>query len=170
MEHILTECQVPGQKEVWEETGRNWELKQKTWTKPAYREILGCASTRIVNQENKTNIGLMRLYKILISEAVYKIWSIRCKRVISHENEQPKWPTKASITNDVRSQINMCLRIDCIQTNEKRFKRKALSCGKVTAMWRGTLQNEEYLPENWASNPRVLVGIRVTGVLHCLPP
>jgi ribonuclease HI len=170
MEHILTECQAPGQTEIWEEIGRIWELRQKTWTKPAYREILGCASTRLVNQENKTNTGLTRLYKILISEAAYKIWSIRCKRVITHDNERSKWPTKVNILNDIRSQINLRLRIDCMQTNEKRFEVKALSCSKVTATWRGILQNEEYLPENWASNPGVLVGIRVPGVPHCLPP
>jgi ribonuclease HI/exonuclease III len=160
MEHILTECQAPGQEEIWKETGRIWELKGETWIKPAFGVILGCASAKITNHENKTKVGQTRLYQILLSEAAYKIWSIRCKRVISNDNDRSKWPSETNIVNDLRSQINLRLRMDCLQTNEQKFERKALSQSKATATWKGLLKNEEFLPEKWASNPGVLVGIR----------
>jgi ribonuclease HI/exonuclease III len=160
MEHILTECQAPGQREIWEEAGRMWEMKQGQRNKPTFGEIIGCASAKIKNHENKIDFGKTRLYQILISEAAYKIWSIRCKRVISYDNDRSKWPTEVNIKKEFQSQINLRLRMDCLHTNEHRFNKKALSSSKVTATWKGLLRNEGYLPENWASNPGVLVGIR----------
>jgi hypothetical protein len=82
------------------------------------------------------------------------------KRVISNENERSKWPSEENIIKSLQAQLNLRLRMDCMHTNEHKFNKKALSCSKVTATWRGLLRNEGYLPENWASNPGVLVGIR----------
>jgi hypothetical protein len=135
-------------------------MKQGQENKPTFGEIIGCASAKITNHANKIDFGLTRFYQILISEAAYKIWSIRCKRVISNDNDRSKWPSEDNIKKDLLSQINLRLRMDCLHTNECKFDKKALSSGKVTATWKGLLRNEGYLPENWASNPGVLVGIR----------
>ncbi|XP_006463019.1 hypothetical protein AGABI2DRAFT_73401 [Agaricus bisporus var. bisporus H97] len=160
MEHILTQCETPGQKEIWNEIAKIWRLRHNTWQKPTFGEIMGCASARITNNDGKTNIGLTRLYQILISEAAYKIWSIRCKRVIGDDNNREKWPRNEHIVANIYNQINLRLRIDCLHTNESKFGKKAISIDKVKATWKDTLKDEIFLPDNWAYSPGVLVGIR----------
>ncbi|XP_006457646.1 hypothetical protein AGABI2DRAFT_80021 [Agaricus bisporus var. bisporus H97] len=160
MEHILTQCDAPGQSDVWNEVGRLWTLRHHTWLKPTYGEILGCASAKLTYDDGKVNMGQTRLYQILISEAAYKIWSLQCKRVISDSNDRTKWPSKTNIENALQAQINLRLRVDCLQTNERKYGNKALSADKVKATWKGLLKDEDLLPDNWIANPGFLVGIR----------
>lgn len=162
MEHILTKCTVPGQREIWEEVGKTWNTKYNDWTVPLYGEILGCASARLAGNNKRINAGKTRLYQILISEAAYKIWSLRCKRVIHNNNDQEKWPRPPQIIQSLRKQIELRLRMDCIHTNEHKYKKKAIQKNLVVATWRDLLINEDSLPPDWISKPGVLVGIRWT--------
>jgi hypothetical protein len=106
MEHILTECEIIGQAEIWDLVKEIWERKYDDWRKPNFGEIMGCASAAFYDENGKYNIGKTRLYQILISEAAHIIWTIRCKRVISDNNNQQKWPTNQSLSLKLNKQIN----------------------------------------------------------------
>jgi hypothetical protein len=128
----------------------------------SFGEILGCASARLKGADNKANAGKTCLYQILISEAAYIIWLLRCTRVISNNNDQGKWPQKQQIIHSLRKQLELRLRMDIIHTNESKYDKKAIRKGKVVATWTGLIKDEESSAHNWASNPGVLVGVRQT--------
>jgi hypothetical protein len=44
MEHILTECEILGKIEIWDEGPRIWELKYNDWTKLQIGDIIAAAS------------------------------------------------------------------------------------------------------------------------------
>jgi hypothetical protein len=54
--------------------------------------------------------------------------------------------------------INDRLELDCRMTNT-RYGTKAISQGLVYKTWKGTLKDEEELPEDWMTKSEVLVGI-----------
>lgn len=161
MEHILTDCNIPGQNEAWELAKSVWENKYRDWIKPNYGSILGCASTTFQNEDGTTNVGKTRLYQILISETAYLIWTMRCTRVIEHDNDQTKWPSRINIKRQLERKLNLRLKMDCLQTNEIKYKKKAICSRKVKATWSGTIVNEKNLQLDWVMFPGVLVGIRL---------
>ena len=55
--------------------------------------------------------------------------------------------------------INKRLQLDCILTNYKQYGRKALPPPLVQQTWKGTLQDESGLPDDWYSTSGVLVDI-----------
>lgn len=86
MNHILTQCRVPGQMETWAAIEQIWKNRYQDWTKPSLGEILGCASIRFRKNNNNIDKGKSHLYQILISEAAHYIWTLRCNQVIKHDN------------------------------------------------------------------------------------
>ena len=96
LDHILTECQVNTRTEVWEATRNTWPYDESLWPPITPGTILGCGLLEIntidqsaaQNQEEHPNepslsIGATRLARILISEAAYLVWTLRCGRVIN---------------------------------------------------------------------------------------
>lgn len=125
---------------------------------------MGCALANFYDENGKYDAGKSRLYQILISEAAYQIWLIRCKRVINNENNERKWPSTQHIRLKLEKQINIRIKMDCIHTNEYKFNKKTLNKNSVKNTWRGLLENENRLPNNWTSKPGVLVGIQLSQV------
>ncbi|PBK66693.1 hypothetical protein ARMSODRAFT_989329 [Armillaria solidipes] len=143
LEYVLLECDIPGQRLIWELAQELWEMKHPT--------------TADLRDEKKNVLhGLTRLYRILITESAYLIWCLRCERKISRNDEPERWHTQQEIRN----------RLDCAMANAKRYGKKALEEDTVLQTWHNTLQNEDSLPDNWVREPGVLVGIGLNNRLQ----
>ena len=157
MAHILTECSAPGQQDVWELVRFLWERRGSTWTPVTYGTILACGNADFTTPNQQPLPGPSRLFRILISEAAHLIWALRCRRVIEHEDDPSKHPTRREITGRWRKVINNRLSIDQARTHP-RFLKKALKPELVLQTWTGTLHNEDDLPNDWINmRPGVLV-------------
>jgi hypothetical protein len=63
MAHILTECSVPGQKEVWKLASALWGKKHKVWPKiQNIGSITGCGLANFQDEEGRCRDGANRLY------------------------------------------------------------------------------------------------------------
>ncbi|RDB23311.1 Transposon TX1 uncharacterized protein [Hypsizygus marmoreus] len=133
MEHILTQCDAPGQKQIWEMIEEVWNRKHGNWQKPSYGTILGCSVVDFKDENGKVDAGKTRLFRILIAEATTLIWALRCSRVIEHDNNPMRWPSIQQVTNQLTRKLNTKLRLDCLMTSVKTFDKKALR-GKL-ASW-----------------------------------
>jgi hypothetical protein len=153
MEHILTECNIPGQIQIWRGTDEQWE-------KPNYNEILGISSTKPEVPKNKDREGRIRLYQIIISEGAHTIWKLHCSRVLNHENDPLHWPSTNEIVNNIKNHINLRLRLDCIHTDTNKSNQIAINENLVINTGKGILENEQALGKDWIKNNRVLVGNR----------
>ena len=158
MAHILTECNTPGQREVWDLT-KEILLKRHNYWPPVDNldTIMGCGMTKFLFKTGQHKLGAEQLYRILITESTHLIWKIRCECIIEHPRD--KWHTPKEIKNRWHCAINKRLALDQAMTN-KRYETKAISTKIVLCTWSGTLQNELSLPENWINCSGVLVGIK----------
>ncbi|KAH9829033.1 uncharacterized protein C8Q71DRAFT_799858 [Rhodofomes roseus] len=158
MEHILTECTIPAQAEVWELTAELWRKKQRPWHKPMIGGIIGCANAAFKDEKGKILKGLTRLYRILVSEAAHQIWKLRNAQVINSEDNEP--PSIDEIRNKWMNTINNRLAMDCKMTSKKKYGKRAIKETLVGDTWSGVLKNEKYLPHDWTKGRvEVLVGI-----------
>ncbi|PBL04529.1 hypothetical protein ARMGADRAFT_1041778 [Armillaria gallica] len=142
MDHILTKCEAPGQREIWDLAQQLW--KQKT------------GSNLLLNMHRSRNKqATERFRRILISESAHLIWKIRNDRVI---NERPNY-TPHKIEQWWSHAINRWMRLDCILSDKKKFQKKAIRVPLVLKTWRGMLLHESSFPEDWTRENGVLVGI-----------
>ncbi|XP_006457626.1 hypothetical protein AGABI2DRAFT_80128 [Agaricus bisporus var. bisporus H97] len=158
MEHILCECTIPGQNQIWDVVRKIWIRTGNTWNKPLFGEILGISSTHTREARTRLTEGRARLFQVLISEAAHTIWKLRCDRVIDHENERLYWPSITEVTNTLQHRLNHRLRMDCLQADTGKFNIKALREDLVRKTWEGLLEDEPPRGTNWTSTNRVLVG------------
>ncbi|KAL0058369.1 hypothetical protein AAF712_013560 [Marasmius tenuissimus] len=160
MTHILTECESPGQEEIWTLTRNVWKNRGTTpeWRTPGLGAIIGCGLARCRdNTESKASKkGTERLWRILLASAAHLIWVLRCERVLN-KNNAPFTPKE--IHNRWRTEIDARIDIDRRSTNKK-YEKKALCVEIVRETWKNTLRHEGDLPDNWINiNSGVLVGI-----------
>ena len=150
MKHILTECELPGQEEVWELASEIWHKKTgEDLPKPTTGQVMACAAIK------RRDAGTTRFFRILVSESAHLIWRLRCERVI-----QQKPPASLrEIQNRWLRSINNRLGIDCALVNEKKYGKKAVKKSLVLKTWSKVLQNENILPTDWTREVGVLVGI-----------
>ncbi|KAH9841157.1 ribonuclease H-like protein, partial [Rhodofomes roseus] len=159
MEHILTRCRAPGQKRIWRLTKALWTRKGQPWRAPTETDILTASVGLYPRQDNsKTKNYLARLWAILIPEAAFLIWKLRCERVIGHADEADWKHTDQEISRHWLATVNRRLQIDLTATS-KRFGHLAKDNRLVWATWTGTIGDEQGLYEDWTRVPRVLVGI-----------
>jgi ribonuclease HI len=150
MTHILTKCEAPGQKEIWELASELWVLKTgDVLPPPTIGQIMGCAAIK------RQNAGTTRLSRIIFSESAHLIWRIRNERVIQ---ERPT-ASEREIYNRWCKSINSRLEIDCALTNALKYGKKAIPKALVLETWHRVLKNEESLPKDWTWETGVLVGI-----------
>ncbi|KAF8240449.1 hypothetical protein L208DRAFT_1539698 [Tricholoma matsutake] len=155
MEHVLTDCETPGQKEVWEEARSLWECKRGIWFEPSMGAVLGSPLSVFKDKEGNRLIGNTQLYQILMVEATYLIWKLRCAHVCKLKN-QP-FPSQ-EVCNRWHKTINDRLELECWMRSPK-FEMKAMSKELVLETWKGTLHEEDGLPDDWTGVARVLVGM-----------
>ncbi|KAH9829971.1 uncharacterized protein C8Q71DRAFT_685566, partial [Rhodofomes roseus] len=157
LEHIMTQCQAPGCNTIWNLAGTVWMSKQAEWTRPSYEEIMGVGLKKWYTAKMKRRPTAERFWRILISESAYLIWCLRCERTIGHSDE-PGWThSKKEIAARWTSMLNKRLQLDMSMTH-RRFGRQALRKDIVIGTWRGTLQDEYALPDDWTGTKGVLVG------------
>ena len=106
-----------------------------------------------MNKEKEKNMhqGLSRLLQILILEAAYLVWVLRCERVI-----QEKHLSGNKIKNRWLCNINKRLTNNKIMAT--RIKRDDRFTNLVVNTWEPTLEKERALPPNWIKHSEVLVG------------
>ena len=123
--------------------------------------IIGCGSIHLQtddapnnnNQPNAERIrqGPTRLLQILISEAAYLIWAMRCERVMQGKSHNANEIKERWLRN-----INERLTIDRIQATI--IKRDEGFTKLVVKTWEQALKKESELPIDWINNSEVLVG------------
>ena len=158
-EHILLQCEEPGQRTVWTLAKNIWQRKGLPWPQLTLPVILRASTWHWNNNlDPVTADGAARLWRIIITESTYLIWKLRCERVIGHAEETEWTHSVQAITNRWTYAINARLTLDRAMTRAKP-PQKRLIAKRVLATWSKTLEKETELPENWYSTTRVLVGI-----------
>ncbi|KZV90723.1 hypothetical protein EXIGLDRAFT_616541 [Exidia glandulosa HHB12029] len=160
MDHILFECTSLGQELIWDEAKELWNRTGREWPEMSLGAVIGCALIVVRDERGKAISGASRLLKIIISEAAYLIWKIRCERVIEHGNDPEKLPTETEIINRFRAAMQKRLKIDTMLTSKRKFKQRAIP----TKILRGTWENiliwpNGAPPERWWSRPESLVSM-----------
>lgn len=153
MEHILTDCPIPGRTIIWNLAQNLWLKKHDTW--PEIRNIgsiLKCGLADFKTHEGKPDPGANRLYRIIISESAFLIWKLRCNRVMVAGTDEALWPSEDTIKKKWYSAIERRLTLDRAMTHKK-FEKRALKLSVVRNTWRGILQNESDMPDDWLKSP-----------------
>ena len=164
MEHILFECQEPGQSQIWGTAEEVWSRTGNTWPGHDMATLLGGGLLRFEpveiqeadegsKKKKKKKDGRQRLLTILLTESAYLIWKLRNERRI-----RGKEHTTSEITNRWYANIDRRITLDRAMANPAKFAKKALDPDLVKRTWSGTLQNEKDLPNNWIWKGEVLVG------------
>jgi hypothetical protein len=159
LEHVLTECTESGQEIVWELAKSLFEMKtEQRWPGHLYGILLGSCVADVGGVEKEAR-GLNRFYKIIMVTSMQYIWALRCERRIPRGNDPLKKHTEDEIHNRWVAKMNHRLSIDQMLSSESRFDKKALPIKLVLDTWKGTLADEQTLPNNWIQLSGVLVGI-----------
>ncbi|KIM77600.1 hypothetical protein PILCRDRAFT_76558, partial [Piloderma croceum F 1598] len=112
LEHIILECDILGQKIVWNVTKNLWLKKVPRWPElKNIGDILGCGLAEFKDRHNKPIKGASRLYRILISESTLFIWKLRNERLFKHDSEET-WPNQTEVHNRWLGIINARLMLD----------------------------------------------------------
>ena len=149
MEHILTECDAPSRTQIWSLANELWSKRSRIPIPSNYGALLECCLMDFKKENNKSDKGLNRLFRISISESMYMIWKIRCERTISWSNDPMKYHSPHEIHNKWLQAINTRLRTDSIQTNTKIFKKKAIRAKTVLKTWKNCLKDNLHETRNW---------------------
>lgn len=157
MEHILCKCKAPGRELVWNLTERLWRRKLNSWKPITLGTILGAFATGFGKDALPKKSGPDRLYRILISEAAYLIWKLRCERVIQREGDPTHYHSSIEIAHRWTAAMNNRLTLDREMTRFGLSKR-AIKKKVVISTWCSVLDNEDSLPEDWLKAKEVLVG------------
>ena len=156
LDHILIECPSETKTLIWSAAQNLWPHDYELWPNISTGVILGCGLIEIKTtrplmdnqppQDPPTptiNAGVTRLAKILVSEAAYLIWTLRCDRVINdHQHSE----------NEVgaawRRVINRRLAEDAIMATK--VIRWNEYTKLITRTWEAALWKKHgELPENW---------------------
>ncbi|KAJ7581353.1 ribonuclease H-like protein [Mycena floridula] len=156
LDHILTKCDVPGQRQIWDLVSEMWMLKSGEELRPPLGEIMICG----LKQNNganrrKVNRGTERLRRILISESAHLIWRIRNERAINGKDPLPRKAIRARWVITMNNRI----KLDCLLTNKTRYGTKAIQKSLVLSTWNKVIANENALPEDWTRETGALVGV-----------
>ncbi|TFK83415.1 hypothetical protein K466DRAFT_498518, partial [Polyporus arcularius HHB13444] len=127
MEHILTDCDAPGQRVIW---CLAWALLERAGFKlprPRYGLILGAPAASL----NKTilekpSAGANRLYRIILTESAYLIWTLRCERVIQLENDPARWRSPNAVAQIWFACVAKRMNVDWMLTRVKTSSRKSV--------------------------------------------
>ena len=157
MEHILTQCMIPGRERLWGMAMAMIKRKINRSFPLSLGMILGAPVVEVKTSDGRPNPGASRLARIVLLETAHLLWVARCERVIQREGRREEWHTVKELEQRWYWKLNERLRLDQAMTNP-RLKTKALARQRVRATWTGVLHNELTLPEDWVGMAGVLVG------------
>ncbi|VDC00654.1 unnamed protein product [Peniophora sp. CBMAI 1063] len=155
LEHILCECDSPGQKLIWRLAKDLLARKISNTPDPSLGTLLGLHLLIIKAKTNFSDDGAKRLFHIVYGESAQLIWAIRCRRVI---DELPDYSDNEIYSTWCR-RISRRLHLDQAMTHPK-YGRAALPRKVVLATWSSTLTDERLLPDDWIRYKGSLVSIR----------
>jgi hypothetical protein len=156
LEHIMLECNAPGQLQIWRLVEILWRLRYTAWPKLNWGILLGCTLAKFKSPKGNTLPAQNRFFTIIVSTSMYLIWKLRNERVF--ETFTPA--TSHEIHNRWVATINSALKRDRLLANRARFGSLAIKKQLVLNTWSGTLLDEDSLPDDWIKSKGVLVGIR----------
>ena len=138
MEHILLECDAPGQKVIWSLVRVLLSEVGISLPRIRYGLILGAATTAITKDHTRQPCaGINRLYRIIMTESAYLIWVLRCERVIELGGDAERWKTSATIARIWLACMTKRMNVDWLLTRiHSSSKSKTLD--KVSGTWQGT--------------------------------
>ncbi|KAF4615476.1 hypothetical protein D9613_003370 [Agrocybe pediades] len=167
MQHILFECRSNGQEKIWQMAKQLWDRRTEAeeWPAPSLGTVVASALPNLPLQRDKSPTkGLLRFYRVLMAEAVYSIWKLRCERIIQNEDRQHS-------QNEVQSKFEHALQtrleLDVAMTHQ-RYEKRALPRGLVRDTWNNAVQVNRIkvpLPKKWPGKGQmgVLVSIGLGG-------
>ena len=157
MDHILTECPSDTRITIWNAARNMWPHDDNLWPNISPGVILGCGLIEIAmthqarpgeNPLQHTdaptmNPGATRLATILISEAAYLVWTLRCDRVINERQH-----TIGEVESAWRRAVNRRLSEDAIVATK--VARREEYTKLVISTWQKALRKRHgELPEKW---------------------
>ncbi|KAI0047926.1 ribonuclease H-like protein, partial [Auriscalpium vulgare] len=176
LDHILLNC--PNSIErvtIWHHAKQLWPHGSDAWPELSLGTILGCGQLTATHHPRPPphppdepppgepppgppvrHKGATRLLRILISEAAYLIWILRCARVI-----EGRTLSAPAITTRWERTMNDRIKTDRLIAIKSKRTQKALAT--VHATWTATLDDTNPIPDHWAERPEVLVGIKPPG-------
>ncbi|KAK0484920.1 hypothetical protein IW261DRAFT_1330832 [Armillaria novae-zelandiae] len=157
MEHILFECEEPGQSQVWRLVRRLWARKESEMPEPDFANMLVTPLLQIHGQNGTKSLGDARLMRIITTEAAHLIWRLRNERVIQREGNGST--SEREIRNRFLYAMNERLQMDLAALKKKKARKRGISTETVLKTWKGVIKNEGDLPEDWTGTTGFLVGI-----------
>ncbi|EIW59710.1 uncharacterized protein TRAVEDRAFT_122133 [Trametes versicolor FP-101664 SS1] len=159
MKHILVECTAPGQALVWGVVRCLFKTKGIAVPTISLGLALGAHMFVVLNEKGDVVVGKTRGARIILTEAVHTIWALRCERVVGWEATPERRHAAQEVLNRIGGKLNKRVQMDQGATNVRTHKKRAIGKAKVSETWRGILQAESEIPEDWMHLTGVLVGI-----------
>lgn len=159
MDHVLAECDIPGQKLIWALAKDLCLKKTQKW--PGIHNtacVIAASLADFKSQDGKKQGGNNRFYRIVITESAWLIWKLRNERVVGGLPKE-QWPSEDVIRNKWIAAINARLTLDIAMTHP-RFGKKSIPTKTVLRTWKGSLYDETALPDDWTRKGEVLVSTR----------
>ncbi|KAF6750380.1 hypothetical protein DFP72DRAFT_817847, partial [Ephemerocybe angulata] len=135
LEHIFFECRMTNQELVWELTKALWNQTSVAFPDLNLGMVLGISEIEIKRENGSTDRGLTRLFRILISEAVYLIWLLRCEWRIGREADPMKVHPANEVAARLHARISRRMKMDWNLTNRSIHKTRALDKSLVGRTW-----------------------------------
>jgi len=148
MEHILTKCGAKARSTAWKLANDLWATRSKTPLPTNLGDIIGCGLAEFTTN-GKLDDGKNRLYRIIVSETAYLIWKTRNERRIRDDDGAERENIVNETAKRWENAIKKRLTIDRYLADSVRFGKRAIDENLVRRTWRGTLDNEEGLPDDW---------------------
>ncbi|KAI0670963.1 hypothetical protein C8Q78DRAFT_1069673 [Trametes maxima] len=157
LEHIMLECDAPGQKEVWDAVRAMVRKKNDKQWNISIGSLLAIPTMSSWPPSKKGSKWDARFVRILFTESAHLIWKMRCERVIEHGGDPGKYHARREIRARWLSAINGRLKMDQ-NVAHPRVKKGRIKPQIVHETWKGVLEDEGALPPDWYLLKGVLVG------------
>ena len=148
-QHILLECQQRHQQEIWNRAKEIWEKTEPNDTipDPSMGLIRGFALVK-KGTSRKTQRYKTRKYQILMAQAIWTIWKLRCEsifeeRIITKEEYKNRY--EAAIRTEIKKDIT-----DIERTEEKTAKKR----------------KENNLIKTWGNNAYIIEKPKTKWIIH----
>ncbi|KZT27259.1 hypothetical protein NEOLEDRAFT_167647, partial [Neolentinus lepideus HHB14362 ss-1] len=85
LRHILTTCNSPGQREIWDLARSLWLKQNADWYEPSLGLLLACCNGQFKTVKGHIKYGDAHFYHISMTESLHLIWKLCCECIIQNE-------------------------------------------------------------------------------------
>ncbi|OSC98484.1 RnaseH-domain-containing protein [Trametes coccinea BRFM310] len=158
MMHILQDCGATETRLVWKIMRRTLgEAGIAIGEQPSFGLYLSAAAIEIRGSEGVLRQGATRLARILIPEAAYMVWRLRCRRVIEWSSHPEKTHSANAVTKEWLALLGKRLRGDQMAASAPYAKASKVSAHSASEMWCHLVDQATLRTNDWAGSPGVLV-------------